>query len=202
KIAAPAGRRPTIYSAGGLGLGAMFARRTLRRGYVQFAHSGTRPFSEVVAQRAAYERVAEEEGLDGRTLPLGVVRFVYVTHSKDAARRGAEHLRYSHRVAASLRMGYMAFDGVTPKDLPAQGEPSIEQIMSDAVIGPPEHCAEKILEERRLGKLSHYACMMAVGGMTHHDVISSMERFASDVLPKVRYGMAEPGREQELGPKA
>ena len=195
-LAASASRRPTIYSAGGLGHGAMFARRTLKRGYVQFAHSGTRPFSEVVAQRAAYDRVAEEEGLDPLGLPLGVVRFVYVTDSKEAARRAAEHLRYSHRVAAALRLDYAAFDGATPRDLPAQGEPDIEDIVREAVIGPPEHCVERLLAERRLARLSHYACMMAVGGMEHRDVISSMERFGSEVLPQVRRAMEQAPKEE------
>jgi len=198
KIAAPALRRPTIYSAGGLGQGASFARRALRRGHVPFAHSGSRPFSQVIVQREAYDRVAKEEDLDPMKIPLGVVRFVFVTDSKDEAKEAAANLLYSHRSATSLRLDTAQFNGTTPKDLPVADEPSIEDIIRDAVIGSPEHCAERMIDEIRTARLSHYACMTSVGSLDPTKVSRSMERLGSRVLPVVRKEVGRPLQDRQL----
>jgi alkanesulfonate monooxygenase SsuD/methylene tetrahydromethanopterin reductase-like flavin-dependent oxidoreductase (luciferase family) len=177
-----------VYAAGGLNF-PRFPREIIRKGYIPFLTPSWGPIDTVVKQRAFIDKIAGEEGVDPKNVPLAIMRFVHVTNSKEEAMEAAECLRYSSRAALSLRFNYSEFDGATPKDIAARDEPSVEDIVRNAIIGDAETCAEKIVNEARLVRATQFACSVNVGSLDPKKTARSMERLGAEVLPSVRKAM-------------
>jgi alkanesulfonate monooxygenase SsuD/methylene tetrahydromethanopterin reductase-like flavin-dependent oxidoreductase (luciferase family) len=153
----------------------------------------------MLAQR---ERIAAHRAKAGRTeseFPLAVNRFVHVTEDHGEALHAAEQLRYSYRIAHNLRTPHYQIDRHVIQDTPAQGEPDLETIAKNAIIGGWEKCAGQLVEEFRLLRPSHLSCCMQFGGTTHAAAMASLERFATKVMPAVA---KELGDLKKLGPAA
>lgn len=178
-------RMPTVYAAAAMNH-PKIPREVVRRGYVPFLSPAWNPFEGVLKQREVYDKIASEEGVDPNAVPLAVMRFVHVTDSKAEALEAAECFRFSTRVATALRFNYAKFDGTTPMDIPAQTEPSVEDIVRNTVIGDADTVAEKIVSEAQALRATHYSCMINVGSLDPKKVRRSLETFGNAVLPKVR----------------
>ena len=74
---------------------------------------------------------------------------------------------------------------------PARGEPPLEDIVANTLIGAPEKIAEQLIERIRVLKPSHVNTFHASGSLPHLRVMKSIERFMTEVVPMV---------EAELGP--
>lgn len=187
----PINPRPPTYLAGATSH-PVFPRRAVRNGYVPFVYNGFNPFDMIVSIRERYDELAREEKVDPQTIGMAIERFVYVTDSKSDARWAAENFRYTARAARSLRFDYVELEDTTIKDLAFEGEPSLDDIIENGIIGDAETCAEKIVDEMQRARLSHYACLIGVGAMDQAKVMSSLERIGADVIPLVNKSMGTP----------
>jgi alkanesulfonate monooxygenase SsuD/methylene tetrahydromethanopterin reductase-like flavin-dependent oxidoreductase (luciferase family) len=181
----PATARSVTYFAGAV-RHPTIPRRVVAKGYVPFVYNGWSPFETIVETRAKFDALAREEGVDPRSIGMALERFVYVTDDKAEALWAAEQFRYTARAARSLRFDYVKLDGTTIVDQPAKDDESLETIIANGVIGDAEHCAQRIAEEIRRARLSHYAILIGVGAMDQARVLRSLERIGRDVLPRVR----------------
>ena len=155
-----------VYIAGGPD-DADLQTRIARAGYTPFISGQWKTAKEMLAQR---ERIAAHRTKAGRTeseFPLAVNRFVHVTEDHGEALHAAEQLRYSYRIAHNLRTPHYQIDRHVIQDAPAQGEPDLETIAKNAIIGGWEKCAGQLVEEFRLLRPSHLSCCMQFGGTTH-----------------------------------
>ena len=181
----PERRLPEDYIAGVLNH-PVIRKHIAERNYVPLLAPAWNPITLVEKQLEDYHEVARSVGVPAEKFPFSVMRFVHVTDSKDDARAAAENFRFSTRAAVALRNNYGEFDGVTPRDIPAKDEPSIDQIVANCIIGDPHTCAEKIVAEAKKLNPIHYACFMQAGFMSHQMASRSLERFGAEVLPLVR----------------
>ncbi|MGE0094989.1 MAG: LLM class flavin-dependent oxidoreductase [Alphaproteobacteria bacterium] len=187
-----------VYIAGGPD-DADLQTRIARADYTPFISGQWKTAKEMLAQR---ERIAVHRAAAGRPeteFPLAVNRFVHVTEDHGEALHAAEQLRYSYRIAHNLRTPHYQIDRHVIQDAPAKGEPDLETIAKNAIIGGWEKCAEQLIEEFRLLRPSHLSCCMQFGGTTHAAAMASLERFAAKVLPAVT---KELGDLKKLGPAA
>jgi alkanesulfonate monooxygenase SsuD/methylene tetrahydromethanopterin reductase-like flavin-dependent oxidoreductase (luciferase family) len=178
-----------VYIAGGPD-DADLQMRMACAGYVPFISGQWKTAREMAAQRAAIAKHREAASRPSDDFPLAVNRFVHVTESHAEALKAAEHLRYSYRIAHNLRTPRYETDRHVILDRPAKGEPDLETIAKNAIIGGVEKCAQQIAEEITLLRPSHLSCCMQFGGMPHAAAIASLERFVTRVLPAVRKSVA------------
>ena len=94
-------------------------------------------------------------------------------------------MRFIRRVVAAMRGGYVRLDGAWLREQPAQGEPSLEEIMSTTYIGSAGEVAERMIEQTEALRPTHLSCFMAIGGLSGNRVMRTIERFAAQVLPQV-----------------
>ena len=94
-------------------------------------------------------------------------------------------------VFARIQAGDPILDGPFIQAPPIPDEPALEVFRDNLVVGPPEYCAERIVEEIRTLNVSHYSCFMQVGSLDGRRALTSLERFGAEVLPLV---------EREIGP--
>jgi hypothetical protein len=57
-----------------------------------------------------------------------------------------------------------------------------------AVFGDAEHCAARLLELGAVAGVEHVLCTFNLITLDHRHCVESMQRFASDVVPRVRRG--------------
>jgi alkanesulfonate monooxygenase SsuD/methylene tetrahydromethanopterin reductase-like flavin-dependent oxidoreductase (luciferase family) len=178
---------PEIYVTG---LTPRVLQRAAAGGHTPFITAGWRGLSLLKEMRAV---IVEnfQAGLAGDPLPLAIQQYVHVTDSRQEALDVAERTRYIGRVVACMRAGIPELDGHLIQAPPIPDEPPLETFLENVVIGSPEHCAQRIAEEIRVLKPSHYNCFMQIGSLEGARARHSLERFASEVMPLL---------EKELGP--
>ncbi|MHB1216729.1 MAG: LLM class flavin-dependent oxidoreductase [Alphaproteobacteria bacterium] len=181
----PDRRLPEVYVAGVLNH-PVIRKHIAERNYVPLLAPAWNPISLVETQREGYLEVARGVGVAPEKFPFSVMRFVHVTDSREEALAAAENFRYSSRAAVALRNNYAEFDGLSPRDMPAKDEPSLERIADNCIVGDPHKCAEQIVTEAKKLNPIHYACFMQAGFMSHKAATRSLERFGAEVLPLVR----------------
>jgi alkanesulfonate monooxygenase SsuD/methylene tetrahydromethanopterin reductase-like flavin-dependent oxidoreductase (luciferase family) len=180
---------PPVYVAG-IKEDAELQRRAARSGYVPFGTAGWHPAQSLLDFRARYEAAWQAVGKDPATMPLAVQRHVFVVESRKDALEVADNIRYTGRVALSMRQKTSVLDGAMLREMPVAGEPSVDQVLDHAIVGDVEACIEKAVREIRVLRPTHFSCFVQPGAMDQTRVLRSMELLGSKVIP---------GIEKELG---
>jgi alkanesulfonate monooxygenase SsuD/methylene tetrahydromethanopterin reductase-like flavin-dependent oxidoreductase (luciferase family) len=162
------------------------------RGYTPIFTGRMNDVDYLVDQRARCASVFAEAGRDPASLRYGALRFACITDSKAEAREFADHALFQNRLAANLRrrQEVMGDDGMMA-EIPVEGEPSIDDIVDNLLIGDVETVIEKCVTLIRRARPVHIAAFFQCGGYPHAATMRSIERFAYEVIP---------GVEKELGP--
>ena len=102
------------------------------------------------------------------------------------ALEAATNARFVGRTVANMVSGTPALQGAFLEPRPFDGEPTLEEIVENLNFGAPELVAEKMANEIRLVKPTHYSCFFDFGPMDPTRARRSMERFGAEVLPLLR----------------
>lgn len=114
-------------------------------------------------------------------------RPVYVTDSDEEARAVVEEARWNMRVTLSLRKNYGQVDNGRAIPIPFDGEPSTDDLLERYfVIGSPETCIERLKTLQAVMGIDHFAGNFWFGDMPEDKVLTSMRRFAEEVIPAFR----------------
>lgn len=176
---------PEVYVAGLYSVPEVM-ERVARSGYVPFATAGFRPASTLKGIKDNYAEVYRKVGKDPASMPFAVQRYVYVTPAGKAdALDAADHIRYTARVALSMRFKYQQLDGPILRELPFKDEPPLEQIVDNAIVGSVDECIEQAIAEIETLTPTHFSCFMHFGGMDAKRVLRSMDLFGSKVMPSI-----------------
>jgi alkanesulfonate monooxygenase SsuD/methylene tetrahydromethanopterin reductase-like flavin-dependent oxidoreductase (luciferase family) len=115
---------------------------------------------------------------------VGVQRAVYVTKDAADAREAAEQARWNMRVTLSLRNNYERVENGNAIAIPAQTEPSIDELIDRyLIIGTPDTCIRQIKCVQDLVGISHFNCSFWFGDMDQKRVLRSMVLFSREVMP-------------------
>jgi len=165
-------------------------RRAFERGYTPFFTTGWNTVDTVRKTRESVEATYAQVGGDPRTMPFAIQRYVFVTDDKDAALRAADGARYVRRIAMSMRGKYGELDGAFFKEIPAADEPSLEEIAARLPIGDPDTVAERLAADIEAVNPTHISMFMGIPGVPQSETLRSIERFGSEVLPRLtrRFG--------------
>lgn len=164
--------------------------RLARHNATPFLTAGFRGTPALLDMVAGARARWSEAGL-GADMPVAVQQYIHVTDSPQEALEAAERARYVGRLVAAFRSPHVVLDGAFAEALPIPGEPSLETIRDNLLIGDPHHVAERLVDEiRRIGPV-HYNAFFQFGDMPIARARRSLERFGAEVLPLV---------ERALGP--
>lgn len=179
-LAAP--KPPEIWVAG-VRLPGM-AERIASKGYVPFVAAGWLPAANLKPSRDIYQAAWSAAGRAGQT-PFGVQRNLYVTDDPADRLAAAEHARHTHRMIHALK-GKLARlpDAIVPEQ-PAAGEPTLEEIAEQGLIGSADHVLARMLEDIEVLGVTHFSFNIQFGGQESSKVMASMKRFAEQVMPRL-----------------
>ena len=168
-------------------------RRCARDGYIPFVSGGTDEPERILTLRRQIEECYEAEGRNADDVPLGVLRFVCVSDDKATIDRYVSGARFQKRIAMSLRHRRETMvDDYLVDEVPFPDEPSLEQIAENIVVGDADAVAERLCREIELYGPRHMSIYFAVGDLPHNAAMTSMERFATEVVPMIESHFGKP----------
>lgn len=165
-----------------------------REGYPIFIASVTNPLPKMREQVATYKQAAAEREHSFTAQDLALLFLVSVGDSRELAHREVEGslTNYFHTVSRMARLGerpqeeesyrYMR---ETQRRIEAF---TFEDVQRDvAVFGTPGECLDKIHGLHQEFGMGQLICWFNPGGLVpHRQVLATMERFATNVMPLLR----------------
>jgi alkanesulfonate monooxygenase SsuD/methylene tetrahydromethanopterin reductase-like flavin-dependent oxidoreductase (luciferase family) len=153
-------------------------------------------YSHVRGYREALERGGQREAA-GRAGAPGDVAALFLMHTADTlAHSRAEYepsmMHYFKTIGEQARLGdrsqyegsYNYLKQVRDR-VAAMTWPTVAETMG--IFGPPAECIARIEEIHRGSGINQLVCWFNPGGqIAHRDVLATMERFATKVMPAVR----------------
>jgi alkanesulfonate monooxygenase SsuD/methylene tetrahydromethanopterin reductase-like flavin-dependent oxidoreductase (luciferase family) len=180
------GRAPLPIYLAGLTRDPEMMKRCAERDYVPFVSGPLMSTEQIAAMRDVYVTAYAAAGKSPDLMPFALQRSIYVTDDRSDALDAAERLRYVQRVIHALHHPGPAFDGFHVRESPLANEDTVEALVDKAIIGSAEHCIERLLKDIRVLQPTHLSCTLQFGGLPQAKVLTSMERFATEVMPHVR----------------
>lgn len=178
---------PEVYVAG-MVRDERVRRRIVEKRYVPLAQPRWGPPSLMLDTRRNFEQMYEKYGQDSGDVPLAVLRWLNVTESHEESLEAADNLRYTYRVAFACRGGYQELDGHIHREIPAEGEPDLEDIARYALIGDVGKITDQIAEEFQTYHPDHMCFSLGMG--SHARSMRTLERLGSEIMPRLQNEMA------------
>jgi alkanesulfonate monooxygenase SsuD/methylene tetrahydromethanopterin reductase-like flavin-dependent oxidoreductase (luciferase family) len=168
-----------------VGTDPLFRKRVVEYGATPLCTPGLADPSTTTNARALINetrtQLGQEPGGD-----FAVQRYVFVTESVAEARQAAEEMQRHGRLAANIRRTEPDINGAFLGTPEYPGEPSVDDILRHALVGPANVVAERIVNEAHTHGISHLSVFMQFASMPYTNTLQSLERFITDVIPAVR----------------
>lgn len=137
------------------------------------------PFEKVVEQANGFARGIEKAGPAAANLRFSMLVMLFVTESQSQKQAMLEHALGRHRrfVNVYQTRGEVYRGAIKPYDV----DLTLEQIETNLIIGPPDHCRRKL--EQYAAQGIHNMQLNMNFGANHAEVMRSLESFAREVMP-------------------
>lgn len=163
-----------------------FRRKIIERGATPLCTPGMLAATAIGTARGLISETCAELGVTDSG-PFAVQRYVFVTNSASEARHAAEQIKHHGRLAANMRRETPEIEGAFLGTPSYPNEPSVEEILSNSLIGSADRVAEQIITEAQLYGISHLSVFMQFANMPYNATLGSLERFVEDVMPVVAW---------------
>jgi alkanesulfonate monooxygenase SsuD/methylene tetrahydromethanopterin reductase-like flavin-dependent oxidoreductase (luciferase family) len=142
------------------------------------------PFSYVEAGYRAFEEGLQNVGRDRSSSMFAINRHTYVAETEEEAREALPWIQKGHRVVAQqvISRNEKIINGEYQTEEPIPGEPPLDEMFENTLMGTPDAVREKVRQYAELGvdmisTWHHF-------GMPHEQVMKSMRLFAKEVMPE------------------
>lgn len=158
--------------------------RSAHKGYVPFVSSRFANQRELAPIREHIASAFRTAGRGAQPMPLGVLSYCCVSDSPADVRQYVEAARYQQRISRSLRTrDEQMVDDYWVREQPFDGEPSLDEIERNILVGTVEEVAAKLVDFVRVVHPTHMMFYFQVGGFERARALRSMTLMAERVLP-------------------
>ena len=161
-------------------------KRIARQGYTPFATAGPRNASSLVSVKERWQEKYIEVGKDPEEMPFAIQRNLFISDNPTEVRQAADSIRYTARVATSMRNRTQSLNGNMLEEFPADGELSLDEIETNALIGDVNKCADQLMSEIEEIRPTHISLFVQFGDIPQHQVMQSLDSFGESILPQVQ----------------
>lgn len=158
---------------------------SVRRGFSVLCTPNREEFATVEQRYHWFKESVERAGLSDRqpSLKIGFSRMAFIAETEEKARREIPLVLENHRLKAHLHDNCCPVKGGFGGTGPVAGEPSLDEVAENLILGGPDKVLERVARYERLGidELILYISF----GSEHSRVIESIEMFG-EILPQLR----------------
>lgn len=161
-------------------------RLAARRGFVPIITGRGQGPAYLAGQRARIDAAFAKEGLAGKQHPLGILRFCCVTESEAETRDYLIAARHQLRLAAALRNRKQAMDGGMLRELPIEGEATIEEMAANLPVGDVETVTARLIADLRASGASHLMLNIPTMGSTMAQARRTIDLIGREIGPVLK----------------
>lgn len=165
---------------------AVVMARAAQRGATIFVSAGPRLVATVQAARAEVVTAGASVGVVEAELKIALLRYCFVTDSRDEARHAAQGVIGFMRRMRSLRLDYPPRNGIHLDQVPFAGEPEVDWLLENAAIGNSDIVADRLARDFPALRPHHVAYYMGFTTLPDASVLRSVRLFGEQVLPRLR----------------
>ncbi|MDQ0137778.1 alkanesulfonate monooxygenase SsuD/methylene tetrahydromethanopterin reductase-like flavin-dependent oxidoreductase (luciferase family) [Neorhizobium galegae] len=178
-------KAPAVYVASGTGE-EIVQKRMIAGNYAAIVSMVGNTTAIMAERHRQIELAYRKAGGAEAVMPFALNQYLYVTRDPAEARRAAESVIYVMRVHSAMKGKNVQLDGSLMKDVPFEGEPTVDEILSRLSIGDPEVVAERLNQQINLMSPKQMSFIMGLPGLSSKDILRSMESFGNYVIPKLK----------------
>ncbi|MCC5969086.1 MAG: LLM class flavin-dependent oxidoreductase [Pararhodobacter sp.] len=166
--------------------------RTFREGHNLFTTALLGGLDAIRGLRAKLDADIANSGTDGSRSRLGFLRCAYASDNKAEIDSYLENARFQRRLSFSLKdRTQQTDDGYLMKEIPAQDDPTIDEMRVNLPVGSVNQVIDRLIEEIEILRPDHMAIQTQLGDFDQKTMLKQMELWGDTIIPAVKKAVGE-----------
>lgn len=137
--------------------------------------------------RAKLDGDIANSGTDGSRTRLGFLRCGYASDNAAEIDAYLDCARFQRRLSFSLKDRLQQTDdGYMMKEIPAQNDPTIEDMRKNLPVGSVNRVIDRLIEEIEILRPDHFALQTQLGDFDQKTMLKQMELWGEKIIPEVQ----------------
>lgn len=173
--------------------------RAARDGHNMFVTALLNGTDAIKSLRDKLDGVAASENKTLDQVPFGFLRCAFASESDSEVQSYLDNARFQRRISESLKLrSAQTDDGYMVKEMPAQNDPTPEQLYANLPVGSVNRVIDRMLEEISILKPNHIAIQTQLGDFDQKTMLKQIELWGEKIIPAIQreLGVKKPVVEQ------
>jgi alkanesulfonate monooxygenase SsuD/methylene tetrahydromethanopterin reductase-like flavin-dependent oxidoreductase (luciferase family) len=158
-----------------------------REGYNLFVTALLNGKDAIHRLRGQLDEAIVNSGKDGSASRIGFLRCAYASENQAEIDSYLENARFQRRLSFSLKeRRQQTDDGYLMKEVPTEGEPTIEDLRNNLPVGSINQVIDTLLEEIEILKPNHIALQTQLGDFDQKTMLKQMELWGEKIIPAIQ----------------
>lgn len=169
--------------------------RAFREGHNLFTTALLGGLDAIRGLREKLDADIANSGTDGRMTRLGFLRVAYASDNKSEIDSYLDSARFQRRLSFSLKdRTQQTDDGYLMKEIPAQNDPTIDEMRANLPVGSVNQVIERLIEEIEILRPDHMAIQTQLGDFDQKTMLKQMELWGDKIIPAVKKAVGDKTR--------
>ncbi|MGB3500618.1 MAG: LLM class flavin-dependent oxidoreductase [Mesorhizobium sp.] len=161
--------------------------RGARDGHNMFVTALLNGTDAIKSLRDKIEGVATSVNKPVEALPFGFLRCAFASENDSEVQSYLDNARFQRRISESLKLRKaQSEDGYMVKEMPAQNDPTPEQLYANLPVGSVNRVIDRMLEEISILKPTHIAIQTQLGDFDQKTMLKQIELWGEKIIPAIR----------------
>ena len=142
--------------------------------------------------RAKLDADLAASGSDGRRSRIGFLRCAYASDDRAEVDSYLQNAQFQRRLSFSLKdRTQQTDDGYLMKEIPAQNDPTIDEMRANLPVGSVNQVIERLIEEIEILRPDHIAVQTQLGDFDQKTMLKQMELWGNTIIPAVKKAVGD-----------
>lgn len=169
--------------------------RTFREGHNLFVTALLGGLDAIRDLRSRLDTDIANSGTDGSKTRLGFLRCAYASDNTSEIDAYLDCARFQRRLSFSLKdRVQQTDDGYLMKEIPAQNDPTIDEMRDNLPVGSVNRVIDRLIEEIEILRPDHIAVQTQLGDFDQKTMLKQMELWGEKIIPAVKKAVGDSTR--------
>lgn len=166
--------------------------RAFREGHNLFVTALLNGMDAIRHLRGQIDEAIEASGTDGRKSRIGFLRCGYASDNNAEIDAYLGNAIFQRRLSFSLKARtQQTDDGYLMKEVPAENDPTIEELRANLPVGSVNYVIERLIEEIEVLRPDHIALQTQLGDFDQKTMLKQMELWGDKIIPAVKKAVGD-----------
>ncbi len=161
--------------------------RAARDGHNMFVTALLGGLDGIKAVREKVEGAVASENKTLEQVPFGFLRCAFASENDAEVQSYLDNARFQRRISESLKLRTaQSDDGYMMKEMPAQNDPTLEELYANLPVGGVNRVIDRMLEEISVLKPNHIAIQTQLGDFDQKTMLKQIELWGEKIIPAIQ----------------